>query len=117
MKKNLPAFLRSLIISGVLLIMSTGAYASHIIGAELRYQWLYGLHYEVTVYLYGDCSSTTGAFGTLPFSTPRVCIYDGDSLKTFTDLPITGTGSDVTPVCPDSVLYTTCVNTSYDIPG
>ena len=120
MKKYLPFSFRGLLLSGILLLMSINTFASHIVAAELRYKWVTGLTYQVTVYLYGDCGpSSTSAFGTLPFSTPRVCIYNGSTNVGFVDCPIQAptAGVEVTPVCPDSLGFTQCTNIFYSLPG
>ena len=119
MKKLLPAYLRGLLFSGILLLMHINSFASHIVAAELRYKWVSGNTYQITTYLYGDCGSTTGAFQTLPITTPEICIYDGNTyVATITlSLPSPTCGTEVTPVCPDSLAYTNCVNPSYSIPG
>src|ERR1043166_4621166 len=119
MKKILLSSYNRLLILMVLVLLNYHSYATHVIGAELRYKWISGLTYEISVYLYGDCSSTSGAFGTLPSSRPQVCIYNGAaSVATLTlNLPIPAAGTEVTPVCPDSLLWTTCTNISYPIPG
>ncbi len=119
MKKGLQGYLRTVILSAVLLTLSVSSYATHIVGAELRYKWISGLTYQVSVYLYGDCGSTSGSFSLLPSSTPQVCIYNGSTLYTTILLgtPIPSTGTEVSPVCPDSLAYTQCTSLSYTIPG
>jgi len=119
MKKLLPAF-RSLLFSGLLLLISHSSFASHIVGAELRYKWISGNNYEVTMYLYGDCGpSSFGSYQTLPISTPHVCIYDGaTSIASITLTPVAPVcGVEVTPVCPDSLAFTQCTSLSYSTPG
>ncbi len=111
--------LRSLILSGILLLTSVSSYASHIVGAELTYRWVSGMDYQVTVVLYGDCSSTAGVFPTLTLVTPQVCVFNGTTLFTTMTLsrPVPVCGTEVTPVCPDSIAYTTCSSLAYSIPG
>lgn len=120
MKRFLPKALRNLILSGILLLMGTSSYASHIVAAELRYRWISGLTYEVTVYLYGDCGpASAGAFAGLPTSAPRVCIFDGATSVTSVvcNIVIPTAGVEVTPVCPDSLGFTQCTSTAYTLPG
>ncbi|MCD6011212.1 MAG: Microbial collagenase precursor [Flavipsychrobacter sp.] len=124
MERSLPAVLRSLFLAIVLVLSHTHTYATHIVGAELRYRWISGLTYEVTVFLYGDCGpASAGAFAGLPTSRPSVCIINGDPTlpahsSTLTmNLPIPSAGTEVTPVCPDSLGFTQCTSTSYSIPG
>ncbi len=122
MKKFLPTYLRGLMLSGILVMMSLHSYASHVIGGELRYKYIPNTcdSYQITMFLYGDCNSGSfGAFQGLPVSTPQVCIYDGPTLDNsiYLNLPVPQCGSEVTPVCPDSLSFTTCNNTSYPISG
>jgi len=124
MKKILPACLRGLFCSGLLLLMNFSASASHIVGAELRYQWQSCNTYTITVYLYGDCGpSSAMSFSSLPISTPVVCIYDGDESSfpvasvTLPLVPAGGCGLEVTPVCPDSLAYTQCSVPTSTLPG
>ncbi len=122
MKKNIPSYFRSLMLSSLLVMMSLHSYASHVIGAELRYRYIPGTcdSYQIIVFLYGDCNiGSTPAFYGLPVSTPQVCIYDGATLDTsiYLNLPNPQCGTEVTPVCPDSLAYTTCNSTSYPISG
>ncbi len=123
MRKLLPASLRGLLISGLLLLLGFSSYASHIVGAQLTYKWVSCNTYTVEVDLYGDCgSASVGSFNTLPISHPQVCVYDGGTLMAGLTLnlnitPSPSCGVEVTPVCPDSLAYTQCTNTAYSLPG
>lgn len=122
MKRSIPTYLRGLILSGMLVMMSLHSYASHVIGAELRYRYIPNTcdSYEVTVFLYGDCNAPSfPAFQGLPVSQPQVCVFDGATpVATYNlNFPVPQCGAEVTPVCPDSLAWTTCNNTSYPVPG
>ncbi len=124
MKRTLRNTLLNFIFSAFLMLISAQSYASHIVAAELRYKWVSGLTYEITVYLYGDCGpASSGSFSTLPTSTPQVCVYDGPTLQTGAGFPVNcpiqvpTVGAEVTPVCPDSLGFTQCTSTSYTLPG
>ncbi len=120
MKKFLSGALRSAFIACILMLSNLSSYASHIVAAELRYKWITGLQYEVTVYLYGDCGpASSGAFSSLPTSRPHICVFDGPTLVTSFDCNIVmpSAGVEVTPVCPDSLGFTQCTSTSYTLPG
>ena len=127
MKNRYNTYFRSLVLLVAILFTATSSFASHVIGAELRYKWVSGLTYDLTVILYGDCGpSSAGSFRGLPVGRPQVCIYDGGTAATGTGFT-TGSASlvaqapicglEVTPVCPDSILFTTCASTAYTIPG
>src|ERR1700683_1017940 len=110
MKKTLPAFLRGLICSLALLLMHTSSFASHIVGCDLFYTWVSGNTYQITVILYGNCGTTTGAFETLSYSAPQVCIWNGGTF--FEDINLTiqapTSGVEITPVCPIDSALTQC---------
>ena len=120
MKKQLRASLRTLVFAALLLLTNIHAHASHIVAAELRYRWISGLTYEVTVFLYGDCGpASSGAFASLPTSKPHICVFDGPTAVTNFDCDIVlpTAGVEVTPVCPDSLGFTQCTSTAYALPG
>jgi gliding motility-associated-like protein len=125
MRKILPSYIRSLLFTGLFLCLSLGSYASHIVGAELRYTWVpsaCGNTYLITVYLYGDCGpASSSAFSTLPMSQPQVCIYNGASTTATAtlNLPVLApsAGLEVTPVCPDSIAYDQCSIPTSLLPG
>ncbi len=131
MKKFLPTWVRSLLCACFLLSANTSAHASHIVGADLYYKWV-GLTaadqtYQITVVLFGNCSSSSSvAFGTLPSSVPRVCIFDGavpgSPAVISLDLPLIPyapgvPGVEVTPVCPADSNLTQCHDLASLIPG
>ena len=120
MMKNIHKIFRSIIIAFLLLLTSTGSYASHILGMDLYYTWVSGNTYKITAILYGDCSpSSYTAFSTLPSSSPQICIYRGSTYITTIGLTIQAptAGVDITPVCPADVGHTQCENMSSTIPG
>jgi gliding motility-associated-like protein len=117
MKKMLRSYLHSLAIAGVLLVTTFSARASHIVGADLTYKWLGGLNYRFTVVLYGDCGpASSGAFATLPTSSPTVCIFDAATSVASISLTI-DSFREVTPVCPADSLLTQCHNNTLPTPG
>ena len=119
MKQKLPAFLRGFICSVALLFMHISSFASHIVGADLKYQWVSGNTYQVTCILYGNCGTTTGAFETLCITHPQICIFNGGTYYTTIACTLNAPvcGQEITPVCPSDTALTQCTNTSFTIPG
>ncbi len=124
MKKILPACLRGLIFFVALLCINSNVFASHIVGGDLNYQWVSGNTYKVSVTLYGNCGTTTGAFQTLAIATPQVCVYNGTALFATLALTLDATspgnspcGKEITPVCPADTALTKCTSTSFAIEG
>jgi len=121
MTKNKPIYIRSFLCSVILLLASISSYASHIVGMDLYYTWVSGNTYKITVIAYGDCGSaaTTTSFSTLPFATPHICIYDGNTYVSGLDLSVQppSYGVEITPVCAADIGLTQCTNTAYTIPG
>ena len=118
--KHIPAYLRSLLLSVVILLVSGSVYASHIVGVDLFYTWVSGNTYKVTLVVYGDCGpASSTAFGTLPTAVPHICIKDGNTDISSIDLAIQppSAGVEITPVCPADISLTQCTNTSFTIPG
>lgn len=108
-----------------LLWNTTRVAANHILGAELRYQYVASAGnaqtYKLTFLFFADCSlASAGSFGTLvPPATPRVVIkvYKNgvaQSLGTapgggiFLDPVTSGYQQEITPVCPDDANNTQC---------
>jgi gliding motility-associated-like protein len=87
------------------------SYATHLFGGELFYTHISGMQYRVTMVLYGDCSGSPAAFSGLNTATPEVYILNGTSLFQTVYLTIQpGSGTNVSPVCPDEINNTTCNN-------
>lgn len=103
----------------LLLAFRLPAHANHLFGGELFYTYISGNTYTVTMILYGDCgSSSAAAFAGLPTATPQVEVYNGTSLiQTLSLAPQPGSGVDVSPVCPDEINNTKCVNPNNLLPG
>src|ERR1700730_10184430 len=101
MKITLSAVIRSLTLSGVLLLMSVGAYANHILGMDLSYAYVSGSTYNVTLIAWGDCGDVSGAFPYLSTSSPTICVYDGPTYITSFTLTVQTPSSGVfsAPVC------------------
>lgn len=120
MKRKLYTHLIRLSLVLMCLFATKSTFASHIVGADLYYTWITGNNYRVTVVLYGDCGpSSAGAFANLPTAQPQVCVYDGATLLATLACTINApsAGVEITPVCPDSLSRSQCVNTSNSIPG
>ena len=119
--KKVRACLRSFLFSVVLLLVCSSAYANHLVGMDFYYTHVSGNTYKITLIAYGDCGSaaTSTSFGELPFNTPEVYIYNGDSYVTTIDLAIEppNAGVEITPVCPADISLTQCTNVSNTIPG
>ena len=116
---RIPAYLKYFL-SALLLLLSTGSFANHLVGMDFFYTYVSGNTYKVTLIAYADCgSSGLPAYGALSTNTPAVYIYDGDSYITTINLSIQPptTGVEITPVCPADLLLTQCTNVSYAIPG
>jgi len=104
-----------------LLVMGVGAYANHLVGMDLVYTHVSGNTYRITLTAYGDCgsASTSGAFGSLSSASPRVYIYNGNTLVGGVNLNIQPptAGIEITPVCPAFLSQTQCTNLSFPTPG
>ena len=118
MKTSLSCILRNALSTVFFLLLSTGAFANHIVGMDFNYQYVSGSTYQITLVAYGDCGELT-AFPYLSSSTPTICIYDGATYITTFNLSIVSpsTGVFTSPVCAADTNLTTCTNTSYTIPG
>lgn len=114
---------RSLLVFALFLLPSLGAYASHIVGADLTYSWVSGNTYKITLSVYADCGpASAGAYATLDDLTahPQICIYDGATplagMPFLLDTASPLSGIEVTPpLCPGDISQ--CINTSSTIPG
>lgn len=83
------------------------ALATHLYGGELLYSHIEGRSYRVVLTMYGDCAGEN--FGKLIDATPVVTLYDGTTtVSTFMLRPESGSGVEVSPVCPDEVNNTNC---------
>ncbi len=107
----------------LVLLMSCGAYANHIVGADLFYTYISGNTYKITFVAYGDCGpASAGPFAQLPNARPQICVYNGATYVATVNLRIDTpanpyTGKEITPVCPADSANTQCTNPSYSIPG
>lgn len=120
MKRRIPLLLRTLVVALCCIFGSKDTFATHIVGGDLYYTWITGNTYRITVVLYGDCGpSSAAAFASLPTGAPQVCVYNGTTPVTSLTLRVRNpsAGTEITPVCPDSLTKTQCVNTSNAIPG
>lgn len=119
--KKIPAYLRILLCSIMLLLAAGNSYANHIVGVDLYYTWVSGSTYNITLVIYGDCgsASTSSAFSHLPTDVPQICIYDGNTYVSSINLSIQApsAGVEVTPVCAADISLTQCTDLSYSIPG
>jgi len=82
--------------------MNTEAYASHAQGGDLTYTCLGGNQYRLRLAFYRDCSGTNAPGSVTIDISSASCNQN----LTATLTPITGTGQDVTPICPS--LTTVC---------
>ena len=115
MKKSL---LHGMLFAALLMFVQTSSFGSHIVGADLYYTHISGSQYKITVVLYGDCGpSSSAALSTLPYSAPRICIYDGSSYVDTISLPVQlpTSGVEITPLCPGDTSQ--CTNPSSTKPG
>ena len=120
MKKSLFSLFRNLICICAILLLSTVAKASHIVGVDLYYTWVTGNTYKITCNMYGDCGpSSATAFASLPTGTPQICILNGTTSIATINLAIQAptAGIEITPVCPADSLNTQCHSTTSTIPG
>lgn len=118
-----PNLLRLFVCLFVLSFTSISSRASHIVGADLRYEWVSGNTYKIIVAFYGDCGPmSAAAFATLPTGTPKVCVYKGSTTTATTTLTLAvespAAGTEVTPLamfCGSTVSQ--CTNPSSPVPG
>lgn len=93
------------------------ASATHLFGADFFYTHVSGNTYNVTLWLYGDCSGLN--FPTLVNATPLVEVYNG--LTPYNQITLTPqtpiAGVEVTPVCPQQLSNTSCSNPTNPIIG
>jgi gliding motility-associated-like protein len=96
--------------------MVTRANANHLFGGELYYKHVSGNTYTITLVMYGDCGTNNpSVFNSLYTATPQILIQNGNQNATTIYLGISGTGVEVTPVCPAEANNTVCKGGS--IPG
>ncbi len=108
-------YLFALVITVLTLIGAKPAFASHIVGLDLYYEYISGTNYRVSMAVYGDCAGS--AFPNLPTSTPQVELTNGGSLAQTFLLDLEGPGVEVTPVCQRELANTTCSNPNSTLPG
>jgi gliding motility-associated-like protein len=110
------------IISGI----AQNVWATHILGGEIAYRHLGTSgeeeRYKVILSFLGDCRSDklqSDIWGSLHVAYPSVNIYDGGDLILVKILEYDALESDmeITPVCPDEVMNTTCSQPTNPIPG
>ena len=113
--------MRRLLLTSIFLLLfitrSLSSFATHIFGGDLLYMHETGNTYSVKLTLYGDCSAKAEVFNSLYVGTPIIYIlnngvYTGDSVILIAE---TGTGIEVSPVCPSEIENTSCNNGS--LPG
>jgi gliding motility-associated-like protein len=109
----MSAFKKILLAFSMLLFLNFSniktANATHLYGAELFYTYVSGNQYTVTMIIYGDCGGTASVFAALYTATPEIKIYNGSATYRTMYLKVqSGSGTEVTPVCPSSLSSTTC---------
>jgi gliding motility-associated-like protein len=102
----------------LLFILSAGKlFATHFYGVDLFYTHMSGNTYKVSMVAFGDCSGAQ--FPTFSSLRPGIHIMKGNTefISDFLDQEPPKAGIEVTPVCPDELGNTTCVNPSGTVPG
>jgi gliding motility-associated-like protein len=99
-------YLIAFFITLIFLSKGTIGFASHVYGGDLLYKHISGATYEVTLTLYGDCTSQV--FPTLAGSVPKIFIYNGNSFYEKINLAILDSGLEVSPVCANMMSQTSC---------
>lgn len=115
--KHFKTYLKVLCFLLLTYATSFNARATHIYGADLFYQHVSGLTYEVTLVVYGDCGGS--AFPSLSTASAEVRVFNNSSLYTTLTLISQSptNGVEVTPVCPSQINNTNCNSTTGTIPG
>ena len=92
-------------------------FATHYYGVDLFYTHISGNTYRVTLVAFGDCSGVQ--FPSFSVVRPGIHIMKGNTevLYDFLDQEAPKDGIEVTPVCPDELSNTTCVNPAGTVPG
>lgn len=92
-------------------------FAAHFYGVDLFYSHVVDSTYKVTMVAYGDCSGST--FPSFRRDRPLIYVLKGDALidSGYLEHEPPKDGIEVTPVCPNEVNSTTCVNTAGTVPG
>lgn len=94
----------------LLMLYNFTALGNHVIGGDLRYEHISGNTYKIILTIYGDCSSG-GPFYQLDTARPQIKLYANDTFDSNVELTLTaGKGTDVSPVCPAQLNFTTCNN-------
>ena len=92
------------------------AKATHIFAADLLYTHITGNTYKVTLVLYGDCGAASSLIYDMYIGDPYIYVKDGGVDYTMLILAVdSGSGEDVSPVCPQLKDSTTC--TYGNLPG
>jgi gliding motility-associated-like protein len=108
-----------------MLCMASGAWADHLVGGEIYYECLGGDQYRITLKVYRDCYTVTGA----PFDSPAfIAVYNaGGGLVANLSAPFTGSQQLAVTVndpclqappdvCVEEAIYTADVNLPFS-PG
>ena len=93
------------------LLFSLRGWASHILGGEVRYEYISGNTYRIVLNLYGDCDLTPGTpYTTLASLRPKIHIFrDSTILTDSVVLSRTATPpQDASPTCPAYLSNTRC---------
>ena len=86
-------------------------FASHAMGTDITYQWVSGNTYDFTLSFYRDCAGTTAPSNiTLNVNSPSGC-----GTSSTISLTQSGTGMEVSPLCPAQLSNSTC--NSGSLPG
>ncbi len=116
-----PRFLRATLLAIAIMTGALSAIASHIVGMDLYYTHVSGNTYRINLVAYGDCGSSGPgtAFSALPTASPRIYIFNGNTIIDSLNLTVQApsTGVEITPVCPAYLSMTKCTSLSFTTPG
>lgn len=100
----------------ILLFFNYKVFAQNILGGELSYRHLNNDVYQVELSMYVDCSNNGFVLQNFLTKKPELKIYNGSALQTITAMNLNSApGIDANAICPDSIAYTTCSNSSNSI--
>ncbi len=111
-------YFRKPLLMALLFLLCTGRLlATHYYGVDLFYTHVSGNTYRVSLVAFGDCSGAQ--FPSFSTTRPRIYVRQGstDILTDFLDPEPPRDGIEVTPVCPEELNNTTCVNPAGTVPG
>lgn len=111
-------FYKPFLLSLLFILCCSKLFATHYYGVDLFYTYVSGNTYRVSIVAFGDCSGAQ--FPSFSATRPRIHIRMGnnaDFLADFLEPEPPREGIEVTPVCPEELSHTTCVNPAGTVPG